>query len=215
MAKPPNFVDHTDKPFHDLIAESYDEASRKWRCRCVCGGITYVLANNLVRHNTRSCGCLRGRFNRRVLRKHGAAGTPTYHVWVNIKTRCQNEKNPNFAKYGAKGVTLCKRWQKFENFLADMGERPSPDHTIERRENKKGYTPDNCCWIPKGEQARNKTTNHRITVNGTTKLLTEWAKALDCPHTTLLTRLRNGWSEEATVTTPVRSHKPYQRASNS
>jgi hypothetical protein len=209
MARAPNFVDHAGKPFEDLTAEKYDETSRKWRCRCICGKVVYVFPSNLVRHNTRSCGCLRGRFNRRVLKKHGMTGTPTYKTWVNIKTRCQNEDNPAFDKYGAKGVTLCRRWQCFENFLADMGERPGPGYSIERRKNAKGYTPSNCRWIPKGEQARNKTTNHRITVNGETKLLADWARILGCPHTTLLTRLRNGWSEEATVTTPIRAHKPY------
>jgi hypothetical protein len=165
--------------------------------------VIYVLTTNLVHHNTKSCGCRRHRVSREIHTTHGATGTPTYKIWRDMKTRCQNKNSSGYPKYGAKGVTVCQRWQTFENFLADMGEQPQPGYTIERRENGKGYTPDNCLWIPKAEQARNKTTNHRITANGETKTLADWARALNTDHTTLLGRLARGWPEEEAVTRPV------------
>lgn len=93
------------------------------------------------------------------MRTHGEAVKPQtaeYRTWASMKRRCQNPNTINYRQYGGAGVTVCKRWLQYENFLEDMGRRPSPRHTLERRNNALGYRPSNCCWATYTEQNINK-----------------------------------------------------------
>jgi hypothetical protein len=126
-----------------------------WLCRCDCGSETMVLSLNLTRNHTRSCGCLR----MGNPRTHGHASnktlSPTYKSWRAMTQRCNDPKAIKYESYGGRGIKVCKRWQNFENFLADMGERPA-GHCIDRIDNDRGYSPDNCRWATWSEQRINQ-----------------------------------------------------------
>lgn len=110
--------------------------------------------------------------------------------------RCRNPKADRYFHYGGRGIKVCDSWHDFAKFLADMGERPSPKHSIERRDNNSGYSPDNCYWATLGEQARNKRTNVMLTFNGETKCRRDWVIQLGIKESTLRDRLKAGWSVE-------------------
>jgi hypothetical protein len=129
-------------------------------------------------------------------RTHGMAATPTYRSWASMLQRCTNPNNKRWARYGGRGITVCERWRKFDNFLADMGVRPE-GLTIERINNDGNYEPGNCEWIPRGEQQANTRRNRLLTFNGETDYLFSWAKRLGIEPGTISTRLYSyGWTVE-------------------
>ena len=122
-----------------------------------------------------------------------------------MRRRCENPKNRAWDNYGGRGIRVCRRWRKFENFFEDMGSRPSPKHSIERVKNHLGYNPKNCVWATKREQNRNTRRNYNITYKGRTMCLTDWAEQLGMSKKTLRDRIVNyGWSIEKAFTTQVR-----------
>jgi hypothetical protein len=131
--------------------------------------------------------------------------TPEYEIWCGIKKRCSNPQTLAYKNYGGRGITICERWQdSFEAFFADMGPRPSPQHSIERKNNALGYSPNNCIWATATIQGRNKRTNRLLTLHGQTFCLQEWAERTGLSHNTILRRKLLGWSDEKALTTPVR-----------
>jgi hypothetical protein len=127
-----------------------------WKCKCECGNIKKVYGMNLTRGLTKSCGCLRIEKTVQRSTTHGKFHTFAYKVWADMLQRCNNPNSSSYQDYGGRGITVCERWQKFENFFEDMGERLYSNLTIERVDNSKGYSPDNCVWADKFVQARNK-----------------------------------------------------------
>lgn len=128
---------------------------------------------------------------------------PAYNVWKKVRARCNNPKDDHFKWYGAKGVSVCSRWNDFRSFRADMGERPSAKHSIDRIDNSKGYEPGNCRWATQQEQNRNRAANTYITHNGKTQCLAAWSEDLGGDRMLVSARLRSGWNEIDAVTTPV------------
>lgn len=134
-----------------------------WLCRCACGQVRRIPTSNLRTGASVSCGCYRNDVNKASKATHGhcrsADGrtilSSTYITWVNMHQRCTNPKRRGFKDYGGRGITVCERWQKFENFLADMGERP-PGLSIDRVNNDGNYEPGNCRWATRVEQNRNQ-----------------------------------------------------------
>lgn len=169
---------------------------RSWLCECVCATTHTVHTRSLMSGKTTSCGCTRRTRN-------GKSHTPTYQSWANMRKRCLNEKDRAYTNYGGRGIEVCDRWHDFENFLADMGERPT-GLTLERKDNGKGYEPSNCVWATRTEQNRNTRRSALYTYDGITMCEAEWAVFTGISRTTLQQRLRRGWSFERAITTPVR-----------
>jgi hypothetical protein len=128
-----------------------------------------------------------------------------YTSWEGIIARTTNPKNTYFRYYGGRGIKVCARWLKFENFYADMGPRPSPKHTIDRVNNSLGYSPENCRWATRKEQQRNLRSNRIITVHGVSRCVSEWAERLGVKSHTIHGRMASGWPEHLAVTLPKRS----------
>ena len=170
-----------------------------WLCRCECGAEVIKRSRMLLRGRLLSCGCLKSPHghNRRNQR------TRTYGVWVNMRTRCENEKCDDYQSYGGRGITVCERWQRFKNFLADMGECP-PDKSIERRDNEGDYEPSNCYWACAVEQANNKRRTAYVTFLGQQWPVYRLAAQFGLPGNILYARIfRYGWPVEEAVNTPL------------
>jgi hypothetical protein len=126
---------------------------------------------------------------------HGKTRSQIYWCWQNIKQRCFNSKAAHFDRYGGRGITVCERWLVFENFVADMGERP-PGMTLERIDNDGPYSPDNCRWATRKEQSNNRFCNVRLTHNGETLTISQWSERTGIHHHTLFQRLSKNLSAE-------------------
>ncbi len=139
--------------------------------------------------------------------------TPEYRAWTGMLSRCRNRGHAKWDNYGGRGITVCERWLRFENFLEDMGRRPSARHTLDRLDNNQlvdGYSKANCRWATWIEQGRNRRGNHIIEINGITKILSEWLVVTGVARTTFNVRVKSGWSKQAALCTATRSSKPQQ-----
>jgi len=141
-----------------LVVSEYGRNNRKnviWNCLCDCGKMSTVISNHLTKGNIKSCGCLSAEKAKSRMTTHGKSKTPEYEIWCGMIKRCLNENNKSYVNYGGRGISVCERWGHFENFLADMGPRPSQYHSLERKEVDGNYNPENCKWATRTEQARN------------------------------------------------------------
>lgn len=174
-----------------------------WECVCDCGNTAKVSGNNLRTKNTKSCGCLNGEKSSDRLRTHGMRSAPEYKVWASMLNRCRNPAEKCYSRYGGRGIVVCDRWLKFENFAKDMGDRPN-GLTLERIDNGGKYCPENCRWATHQEQNSNKRSNVLLTFNGETKTQSQWARQLGVGHKLISSRIRFGWPIEKILTTPPR-----------
>ena len=138
-------------------AENTRHGAARWEVVCACGNVKTVRTDQLTTGSTVSCGCYAKEAAGARLRTHGRTDTFEFRVWTAMKKRCTYEKHPRYHRYGGRGISVCKRWDKFENFLADMGECPFERGSIERKNNNRGYSPSNCIWLPKDQQSKNRT----------------------------------------------------------
>jgi len=156
----PSGADITGQTFGRLTAVAFAGLigrERMWACRCTCGRAKITRLRALTSGAATSCGCARAR------PKHGAGGrvyktnrSVEYAVWGAMIQRCTNPKCKSYKNYGARGISVCARWRSFENFIADMGRRPSDELTLERVNNNGNYEPTNCCWATRSEQMYNR-----------------------------------------------------------
>lgn len=127
----------------------------KWLVVCDCGGSNIVATQNMTNGTTKSCGCLRKEITSEKFKTHGKHGSPTWRSWSSMKSRCTNPNVTQYDLYGGRGIKICDRWDKFENFIEDMGERPE-GKSLDRIDVNGDYEPKNCRWATKKEQAQNK-----------------------------------------------------------
>ena len=196
------------RPKYDLINQQFGRllvTSRAgtrnkavmWHCQCSCGNTHTAATSNLVSGKVSSCGCYQGE----TASTHGLSNTRIYSIWLEMNRRCEDPSHPMYKYYGGKGITVCKRWKNSPlAFLEDMGKPPSPTHTIERRENSKGYTAENCRWATPKEQANNRSNNVLITWQGRTMTMRQWSEELGINYQTLRYRVNHGWSASEALT---------------
>lgn len=174
-----------------------------WECSCECGNNAVVPLVSMRTGKTKSCGCLKGT---NASHGHSRKGkiTVEYSTWTNLRKRCFNRADKKFADYGGRGITVCDRWaNSFEAFFADMGERPSPAHSIDRIDNDGPYSPDNCRWATRAQQASNKRVPKNtvyITLGAVTKTIPEWSDITGLSQPLIRSRLKRGWAVERILT---------------
>ena len=205
-----NFRDLTGQRFGELVvierATTAKGRQTRWFCRCDCGKETIVYAGNLTRGSTKSCGCTRAKKAGQKLATHRETKTRLYQIWYNMITRCYNPNSSHYEHYGARGITVCDNWRKYENFRSwalDSGYQD--DLTIERIEVNGNYEPSNCKWATRKQQANNKRTSRYIEFNGERRTVAEWADSMGMDKRVLWDRLFvQNWSVERALTTPLR-----------
>ncbi len=193
------YIDIRGQRFGRLIALHPVEARNRgmtWLCKCDCRNSKVVLGTNLRKGLTQSCGCLHKERTAESSRTHGKTGTKIYGLWNAMIMRCTNPKVKAFKNYGGRGIKVCHRWRQFENFLADMGNRPKGT-TLDRENNYGDYSPENCRWATSTEQANNKTNNRLLVLNGKIQTVAQWAKETKIPSSLIRQRIdRDGKTVE-------------------
>lgn len=201
-------IDETGNRYGRLVVlkrAGYRERNATWHCKCDCGNHCVTTGTKLRLGRKRSCGCL----IRDTVTTHGLTNTPEYHAWTIMKQRCTNPNNANYPRWGGRGISVCARWlTSFENFYADMGPRPDPDRSLDRRDNDGDYTPENCRWATRSQQGQNKRNNVLLTHRGITQCLAAWSRDVDLDEKVLSKRLQLGWSDGRALTTPLMTRGP-------
>lgn len=201
-----NFKDLTGLRFGRLVVVSIAGKMGGvivWECVCDCKKITFVKRGKLQSGRTKSCGCLRKETNAKRCKTHGLRHSPEYSVWRSLKSRCENKKDISYPNYGGRGIKVCRRWQKFENFYADMGPRPEGSW-IDRKCNNGNYTTKNCRWATPKEQNRNKRNSRLIKAFGLTMTMAEWAEKTGINAGRIWERLKYKWDPEKAVSQPIK-----------
>lgn len=169
----------------------------QYLCACDCGESKVIAGIYLRNGETQSCGCLRreSMSERNGNLSHGKAKTSVYLSWQSMKTRCTNNKHKHFYRYGGRGISYDPHWETFENFYADMGDKPA-GFTLERIDNSKGYSKDNCKWASRKEQLRNTISTVNLTYKGKTQCMLDWAKETGLKYSTIRSRVNLGWAAD-------------------
>lgn len=175
-------------------------------CKCHCGREFIALLNKVMRGVVKSCGCKRLGF------KHGMCRTPEYDIWIKMRGRCHNKEDKAYKWYGGRGIAVCDRWfNSFDNFLLDMGVRPSTKHSLDRIDNSGGYSPENCRWATWVEQARNRTNNVYVNYNGEVYKLVELCELLGVNYKLAIGRVTRGWDIEKSLFHPKGKRGKYKK----
>lgn len=186
-----------------------------WSCQCDCGTTCEVVVTKLRSGHTKSCGCFQRDQTSKAKTTHGrrrrGQKDPTYEAWSQMVARCQCASSTRVERYIGRGITVCDRWRhSFDAFLADMGERPSADHSLERKNNDLGYGPDNCCWATRIMQANNKRNTQRHEFRGQMMTIREMVLATDSKLKPATIRARitvYGWTTERALSDAPGAYK--------
>ena len=201
-------IDLTDQKFGRLtvirLVGKSKNGDKIWECKCDCGNIKNVTSSNL-KGKTKSCGCLK----RELEVKHKMTGTKLYNTWTHMKSRCFNSNDKHYKDYGGRGITVCDEWKdNFQSFFDwSMSNGYADNLTIDRKNNNGNYSPENCAWSTNKEQQRNKRNTCYLTYKEKTQSASEWAEEYGISVKTLTRRIRDGWSIEKALETPVKERK--------
>jgi hypothetical protein len=202
-----------------VLSQAKSDANRHiaWLCKCDCGAVRRVRQSHLVSGESKGCGCARLEVIIQRSLKHGHCcitengrqrSAPEYHAWQSMLQRCYLQSMPFYLDYGGRGITVCDQWRHdFSKFLADVGYRPSPKHTLDRIDNNGNYEPGNVRWATRKEQARNRRNNRLISIDGQTRCLAEWCEIFNTSVDRVLKRLLSGMPPEVALTLPFISHR--------
>lgn len=206
-----NLKDLTGKKFGRLLVIERAENRGKqtyWKCKCDCGKVKEVNGAKLKNGHTKSCGCLprkamvKSDVQRNChLKTHGMSETRIYRIYHKMKLRCYSKVNSAYPSYGGRGITICDEWlNDFMSFYNwSMSNGYADDLSIDRIDNDKGYSPDNCRWATKKQQANNTRSTIFLTYKGETKPVSEWSEITGIPQDTLTYRKRSGWSDDECI----------------
>jgi hypothetical protein len=173
-----------------------DAQKRKyWLCHCDCGGLKVVREDSLKQGRTTQCKECSDAQSAKNRTKHGMTDHPLFDTWKNMIGRCYDENHTSYMYYGGRGIQVVERWHKVENFVADMDPRPD-GYTLDRIDNNEWYSPGNCRWASRIEQANNTSNNSIITYKGVTRTVAEWSRILGILDSTIRERLKAGWPVE-------------------
>lgn len=191
-------TDETGNKYNKLTVLEFSGKTKggdsNWLCQCECGNTTIVSRGDFTKGDTKSCGCHRASAGGAT---KGYRKSTEYVSWSEMKRRCYNTRNAEYHNYGGRGITVCDQWKNsFVDFLAYVGKKPSPDATIDRIDVNGNYEPGNVRWATKPEQSQNTRKTRKLTYNGETLCLREWARRLCITHQTISTRLAKGWPLE-------------------
>lgn len=214
----PGAIDISGKRYGYLTVIRQEESIRRgtkkayaaWLCRCDCGEELIVKGQKLRAGNVKACG-RNGHYWRNRLIDGGAAGTPEYNVWSNMRERCYSPRHRNYKNYGGRGITICERWLVFSNFLADMGPRPSLKHSIDRIDINGNYDPGNCRWATNREQQRNCRDTIYVLYGGNRRKLVELCEELGLKREVVHGRLKMGWKLYDALYVPVATYRRRER----
>ena len=173
-----------------------------WRCRCDCGAEAVVSGKYLRSGKKKACGINGHRYRSEVYSGITGRYPSEYASWSSMHQRCKNPKLRSFPYYGGRGIKVCPQWATFENFLRDMGRKPDPKFTIERKDCNGGYEPSNCRWASKAEQARNKRNSVYVTYQGRKLMLLDLLSELGLSRNMVVARLNSGWPLEVALSLP-------------
>lgn len=191
MSTPTNYTILETK----MEREPSGHTRKMYLARCGCGDTRWRAASHIDRGRSKACRSCANK-------THGNSKRPEYQSWYAMWHRCTNPSNGAYKDYGGRGITVDTRWQDFDVFLADMGACP-PGATLERRDNRKGYSKANCSWASRKDQAINRRSTRWVTYNGRTQHMAEWSRELGIRQDTLTYRLNHNWSVEKAFETKV------------
>lgn len=188
-----------------------------WLFKCACGKTKKISIYSVIKGKTTSCGCQCQKFlqNGLIRKTHGMSETRFYEIWKNMRRRCYSRTSSSYVRYGGRGIKVCLRWHKFENFKADMyvdylehsrefGEKRT---TIDRIDNDGNYELNNCRWSLPTSQARNRRTSHYYFIQNQKFTLPEIAEKFNLDYELLHSRITKGWNLERAISSPVRKIK--------
>lgn len=207
ISKP--LIDLSGQRFGRLLVKAWAEGrDKKWICVCDCGRQVDVRGAALRIGKTKSCGCLKAEKMAAGLgARHKMCETPTYSSWDSMIGRCMRPNDPTFGRYGGAGITVCQRWTVFDNFFADMGERPAGT-SLDRIDPNGDYEPQNCRWASAKTQANNRRNNRKIAYDGQQVTIRQLSDLTGTDYQLLRERiLKRGWDVKRAVTTERRKAK--------